>query len=119
MMNLRPPSAFVRGDSVGTRDEHWADSGLTKLVNLIAVCGVRIEGDADAPRFIRPDGKGIETAPCARQASTPVALAAQNARFGLEIHAKTAMTGWGGEGADDTHMLPILGQDDAEAHQSL
>jgi hypothetical protein len=118
----RFPACEQRGFLDAHHIEHWADGGPTRIENLIAICGrhhralhedgFRIEGDADAPRFLRPDGKLIETAPCARQSSTPGALAAQNARIGLEIHAKTAMTGWGGERADYTHMLTILGQYD-------
>jgi hypothetical protein len=119
----RFPACEQRGFLDAHHIEHWADGGQTKLENLIAICrrhhralhedGFRIEGDADAPRFIRPDGRVIETARCARQSSTPGALAAQNARIGLAIDARTAMTGWGGERADYTHMLTILGQYDA------
>jgi hypothetical protein len=125
----RFPGCEQRGFLDAHHIEHWADGGATKIENVIAICGHHhralheggfcIEGDADAPRFIRPDGKVIETSPCARLSSTPEALAAQNTRLGLEIDAKTAMTGWGGERADYTHMLTILGQYDAVAHQSV
>jgi hypothetical protein len=111
-IRCRFPACEQRGFLDAHHIEHWADGGDTKLVNLIAICkqhhralhegGFRIEGDADAPRFIRPDGKLIDSVPCARQSSTPRGLAAQNARIGLEIHARTAITGWGGERADYT-----------------
>jgi hypothetical protein len=103
--------------------EHWADGGETKLQNLVSLCkrhhrvlhegGFRIEGDADAPRFVRPDGKVIAVAPRSGRASTSGSLVEQNARLGLRIQSTTAMTGWGGERADYTHMLTLLGQYDA------
>jgi hypothetical protein len=125
----RFPACEQRGFLDAHHIEHWADGGKTEISNVMALCkhhhralhegGFRIEGDADAPRFIRPDGKVIETAPCVRQSSTVGALAAQNARIGLAIHARTAMTRWGGERADYTHMLTILGQYDVCALQSV
>jgi hypothetical protein len=93
--------------------EHWADGGENH--RALHEGGFRIEGDAHAPRFVRPDGNVIAVAACASKRSTPESLAAQNARRGLQIHATTAMTGWGGERADYTHMLTILGQYDAPA----
>jgi hypothetical protein len=120
----RFPGCEQRGFLDAHHIEHWADGGETKIANMISLCryhhralheeGFRIEGDAEAPRVVRPDGKVIASAPCARQSSIPGALAAQNARMGLAINKATAMTGWGGERADYTYMLTVLEQHDAQ-----
>jgi len=89
---------------------HWADGGETKPSNLASLCrhhhrcvhegGFQIQVlDDGALRFMRPDGKAIDsvalghTAPLGDWEYVP----AQNREHGLHIDMKTAATRWGGE----------------------
>jgi 5-methylcytosine-specific restriction endonuclease McrA len=108
---------------------HWAESGETKLDNLVLLCrrhhrAVHEEGfrvavveDGRAFRFYRPEGCHIPQVPAMPPAGTSVpaspvrALAEGNRRRGVNIHAWTPTPDWHGESLDLGIALDMLRPD--------
>jgi hypothetical protein len=105
--------------------EHWADGGRTDADNLILLCryhhrglhegGYRVSGAAHAPVFTDPNGRVLQPAPRLPGLPCGDALPEQHCELNLDLHARTAIPGWGGERADYTWMLTIFDQHDRRA----
>ena len=92
--------------------QHWAQGGETKPSNLVSLCsfhhrkvhegGILVQAlDDGAFRFVRPDGRALDTAPPGR--SEPfhwTQLPLCHDRADIHINRHTAVTRWRGERMD-------------------
>jgi hypothetical protein len=114
---------FVDGHHI----EHWVDGGETKLTNLVTLCrrhhrfvheyGFRIEGGVDELKFVRPDGRVVQSVPASPGVSATEgtrALTDAHERSGLTIGARTGVPKWFGERIDYGEAVGAL-QDRAAA----
>ena len=94
---------------------HWADGGDTSLTNLVQLCsfhhrlvhegGFNVQRAADGDlHFHTPLGQRIAPAPVTPDASAED-VAIDNARFDLDITARTGDSQWDGGRVDYDHVL--------------
>jgi len=100
---------------------HWAQGGPTTLSNLALLCrrhhravheeGYKVDRQADGGlQFRRPDGRPLpEVPPPATVPADPVhVLRAEHFARGLDVHSRTACTGWLGERLDVGWAIDVL-----------
>jgi 5-methylcytosine-specific restriction endonuclease McrA len=105
----------------GHHIRHWAKGGPTTLSNLAMLCrrhhravheeGYQVERQPDGElRFRRPDGRPLpDVPPPSAIPNDPVgALRVRNEAAGLHLHARTACSGWLGEGLNVGWAISVL-----------
>lgn len=118
--SCRFPGCDVRFGE-GHHVRHWAQGGPTTLSNLALLCrrhhrAVHEEGYGithapdGALQFRRPDGRLLPEVPAPPSLPTdPVeALRADHAAQGLQLHARTGLSGWLGERLDVSWAINVL-----------
>jgi hypothetical protein len=111
-----PATRFVDAHHI----EHWADGGETKLRNLVLLCtyhhtlmhegGFELRVEGGGLRFVRADGRVVESAPRAEKVvgDASEALQRKHRAGGIEIDERTGVPGWGGERADYGYLIAML-----------
>jgi hypothetical protein len=119
------------GFGQGHHIRHWAQGGPTKLSNLALLCrrhhravheeGYQVHRQSNGElQFRRPDGQLLPQVPANPEIRGDFVqiLRARHEAEGLELHARTAMSGWLGERLNVHYAIDVLHPLAAEPHSA-